>query len=101
MMKIEKLYDYMLVEEEVFRIGTEEQIEKMVEEMGYPVWIKTLATYTIVEDYICCGGEIKEDVFLEVKDGYIYVDSDTSELDFYPREDVCPQMLQGILETYV
>lgn len=68
-MRIKKLYQYMLVKEEVYRVGTADQINQMVKEVGFPVWIKTLASSTAVQDWICEGaGEIPENNY-EVSDG--------------------------------
>lgn len=71
-MRIKKLYEYMLVKEEVYRIGTEDQIQAMVEKIGHPVWVKTLCSAQSVQDYICEGGEIEEDNY-EISDGTIEI----------------------------
>lgn len=55
-----KLYGYMLVEEEVLRVGTEVEIEQMVKEIGQPVWIKTFLSGDAIENLICEGIEVAE-----------------------------------------
>lgn len=60
-----------------------------------------LATVAEVEDHICLGAEIPERCFIEVKEGYIYIGSETEEIDFYSKKDVCEQMLPTIAETYM
>ncbi|WMJ81226.1 hypothetical protein RBU49_02940 [Clostridium sp. MB40-C1] len=100
MMKVEKLFDFRL-QNGFFGININKYIYKICLNYDTTICNQELTKYEDVEDWICCGGEIPEDVFLEVQEGYIYVDSEECELDFYPRDKVCLQMLEGILETYI
>lgn len=78
MIKLQKLYNY----------------ELMNEKTGH-----SLASYQDAEDYICEGGELPEGKFLELMDGWLYIDD--GKLDFYSKLEVCVQMLPGIAETYI
>lgn len=95
-----KLYNFMLAEEEVFRIGTKEQINQLVKETGFPIWIKTLTNRKMLERYICEGAEdFQEGIFFEI-DNYYVIFTEDGEMDFYSKKDVTKEMLKGILETY-
>ncbi|OFI05262.1 hypothetical protein CLOACE_18800 [Clostridium acetireducens DSM 10703] len=97
---MKKLINFGL-ENGTYGLGTEEEIQEMCKDWNTRVYRKELATYKEVEDYICLGGEIPENQFLEVKNGYVIINSDTDELDFYSKKIVCTQMLECILETYI
>ena len=60
MKKLEKLYGYMLATEEILRIGTEVEIQQMVNKKGQPVWIKTFLACDEIENLICEGIEVSE-----------------------------------------
>jgi len=80
-MSIKKMYQYMLSQEEVYRIGTEDQINQMVKEVGFPVWIKTLASAQSVMDWICEGaGEIEEEVY-QVSDGTLEINGEEDDYE--------------------
>jgi hypothetical protein len=71
-MKAEKLFNFALTQEEIWRVATERQIQQLSQEKELAIWVQTLAFYRTVEEYIVEGGEIPEGSY-QVADGVIEV----------------------------
>ncbi|GCD12717.1 hypothetical protein [Clostridium tagluense] len=80
MLKMKKLFGYMLVTEEIHRVGTQEEINQMVIKKGFPVWVQTLVSRDTVFDWICEGGEVEEGFYV-VSDGVIEVTGEEEDYE--------------------
>ena len=76
---MQKLFYYLLIDEETYGIKTEEDIAAISKEKNAPVWVQVLANYTDVENSVCEGNSLPTGHYI-VSDGIIWADDEGLDL---------------------